>query len=466
LTNTDKKYIVTLKNEIIYDTFFQESTMYEFNRGMKIPLINGAVAEIVERLGSGGQGIVYKVLVNGSPYALKWYNASKLVNKKAFQKNIQANIDMGSPDARFLWPLSLTREGGGSFGYIMPLRPQGFSEFYDVLLNKVQFASMDTMFAAAMNIVAAFRALHRKGLSYQDLNDGNFFLNVSTGDVLVCDNDNCTPADQENSGRIGGKPGFMAPEIVRSEAHPSSLTDYYSLGVILFLLFFRNDPLMGLAYVQSVGITPERELELYGTKPVFIFDPHNASNRPVPGIHTAPLKLWSLFPEFFRAAFVKSFCDGMRNPDVRLPENEWLKLLVKLRDEFISCPSCGLTLPVEKFSSQGQILCGKCGGRFNFPLRFVIHNKYAVPLFPGKTIYACHVKNTDDWFTVAAKVLNQKFRDRWVIKNLSGESWFVSPAGGAGKNFDTGSAVPVVEDVTISFSQNSAGKIIAGNAKF
>ena len=28
------------------------------------------------------------------------------------------------------------------------------------------------------------------GYSYQDLNDGNFFINPQSGDVLICDNDN------------------------------------------------------------------------------------------------------------------------------------------------------------------------------------------------------------------------------------------------------------------------------------
>lgn len=35
--------------------------------------------------------------------------------------------------------------------------------------------------------------LHRHGYSYQDLNDGNFFINPESGDVLICDNDNVMP---------------------------------------------------------------------------------------------------------------------------------------------------------------------------------------------------------------------------------------------------------------------------------
>ena len=135
---------------------------------------------------------------------------------------------------------------------------------------------------------------------------------------MICDNDNVTPDGKKNSGNIGGKPGYMAPEIVRGESHPNSLTDCHSLAVILFKLFCRHDPLMGEQYVKSVCITEKREFELYGLSPVFIFDPNNATNRPVQGVHPNPIKLWPVYPAFLQEAFIKSFSEGMKNPNARL----------------------------------------------------------------------------------------------------------------------------------------------------
>lgn len=68
------------------------------------------------------------------------------------------------------------------------------------------------MLAAAMKICEGFRMLHLKGYSYQDLNDGNFFIRPSDGDVLICDNDNVMPQGQKSG--IMGKARYMAPEIV------------------------------------------------------------------------------------------------------------------------------------------------------------------------------------------------------------------------------------------------------------
>lgn len=177
----------------------------EFNKGQTISLEGGKSAKIISKLGEGGQGIVYSVKIDSKDYALKWYTC-KLANKKEFKKNLQTNIANGAPDSKFLWPLYLTEEINNSFGYVMELRPKNFSDFSDILNNKVRFSSTDTLVTSALNIVNAFRTLHRKGLSYQDLNDGNFFIDVSNGDVLICDNDNVTPDGMKNAGNIGGNP--------------------------------------------------------------------------------------------------------------------------------------------------------------------------------------------------------------------------------------------------------------------
>lgn len=55
--------------------------MGEFNKGKRIRVNNGGELEILEKLGEGGQGIVYRVRYNGEELALKWYFKNKLANK-------------------------------------------------------------------------------------------------------------------------------------------------------------------------------------------------------------------------------------------------------------------------------------------------------------------------------------------------------------------------------------------------
>ncbi len=431
--------------------------MKEFKKGDKISLLGGSSAVIENELGRGGQGIVYFVSIDKKSYALKWYTC-KFKNKEAFRKNMEANIAEGSPDIKFLWPLFLTNEQEGSFGYVMNLRPKEYSDFSDILNKKIDFPSTELVINSALNIVNGFRSLHRKGLSYQDLNDGNFFINVKTGDVLICDNDNVTPDGKQNPGNIGGTSGYMAPEIVRGKSNPNSLTDYHSLAVILFKLFCRHDPLVGEQFVKSVAITEKREYELYGLSPVFIFDPNDIINRPVKGIHPNPIKLWPIYPDFFQKAFIKSLADGMKNPNSRLPENEWQKTLVRLRDELLQCPECGNDIFLNRFSN-GEIKCS-CGHSYSHPLRLKLE-KYNVPLFPGVKLYACHTRgNNDDYSTVTGEVkVNKKNPAIWGIRNLSGDSWFIMPENGEGKNIENDSVVPIASNLNIQFKEVT-GKII------
>ena len=122
------------------------------------------------------------------------------------------------------------------------------------------------------------------GAKYQDISFGNLFFNPDNGDVLICDNDNVS-FDNSKPGGVLGTPGFMAPEIVRGEKRPSKDTDRYSLSVLLFYLFMVNHPLEGKLEASIRCMDMAARVKLYGTDPVFIFDPNNKTNRPVKGIH-------------------------------------------------------------------------------------------------------------------------------------------------------------------------------------
>lgn len=158
--------------------------------GDSVKMKYGGEAKVIEKFGSGGQGTVYKVLYNNKEYALKWYHKDVFKGKeKAFYDNLEKNIEKGAPTNDFLWPLGITDVHAGLFGYIMDIRPAGYYELTEFFVGtrkrkQVHFKSFNAIVDAAINIVQAFRELHNSGYSYQDINNGNFFINPNNGKVF------------------------------------------------------------------------------------------------------------------------------------------------------------------------------------------------------------------------------------------------------------------------------------------
>ena len=84
--------------------------MSDFRKGDKLKLTTGEEISIVDKIGEGGQGAVYRVLLNSQEYALKWYLPQYLKrlkpNYKSFYKNLKYNVATGSPSPAFLWQKS------------------------------------------------------------------------------------------------------------------------------------------------------------------------------------------------------------------------------------------------------------------------------------------------------------------------------------------------------------------------
>ncbi len=452
--------------------------MIELKSGDVIELEYGTSVKVIKELGSGGQGIVYLVEMHDKKYALKWYDVDKIHNLNAFKKNIASNIKDGSPSDKFLWPMYMTKaRQDNSFGYVMDLKPEGYDSFVDILnmykistdratgraiKTTVQFKSLYALVNSAINIINAFRQLHRAGKSYQDLNDGGFFIDTTTGDVLVCDCDNIAP-EGYNFG-IGGKPGYMAPEVVRGLAKPDVQTDKYSLGVVLFKLLFRGDPLEGEKVVKSVCLTEEAELLHYGKDAVFIYDPNDQSNRPVRGVHDNVIKLWNLYPQYIRDCFTKLFTEGIKNPNRRPIENEWQRLFVRLRAEILPC-QCGRTTYASVFKRlpNGNFSCTKCESEF-FALHFDAVN-YDIPIYEGCKLYECDtVRLSDDFNKVTGEVIENKIhRGVFGIKNLSDKVWKAKMPNGEFKDINPNGGFPIWNGLEIDFGDVTARILNSSN---
>ncbi len=353
--------------------------MSELKIGATVHLTNGTTATVKKLLGEGGQGYVYLASVNGKDMALKWYKNPPSSSPEKFYKNLRQNAESGAPAPMFIWPEYVTQHEQGSFGYVMKLRPNGYYEFGQFLINKQRFASFHAIFTAAIEICEAFKALHAKGLSYQDLNDGNFFIDPKTGHVMICDNDNAFP-NGEKSG-ILGKARYMAPEVVTGQRMPDAYTDKFSLAVILFYIIYMNHPFEGMKVLSHPCLTEEIERKCFGSEILFVAHPTDKSNSPVKGVHNNVIARWPIFPKLLRDTFTREFtAPVLLSPNKRLTELQWLDILTSVRDDLIRCPFCGK----ETFASlQNCLECKKS---------IVVTNtleieKRRLPLTDGNTLF-------------------------------------------------------------------------------
>lgn len=425
-------------------------------KNQKIKTADGKNIIVKDFLGEGGQGEVYLVTSENESYALKMYKEDESAD---FIYNLKSNIFKGSPSENFLWPLSFVELENGAFGYLMNLRPNNYKSFVSYLNGKVAFKNSATLLKWCIELCGSFKKLHEMGFSYQDLNDGSFFLDPDTGDLLICDNDNVT-ANKKNLG-ILGKMRYMAPEIVKGEKMPDIHSDRFSLAVILFLALCMGNPYEGERLKKYDIIDEKAELELFGTNPVFVYHKIDKSNRPVRGYHTSLINRWPAMPLYIKEAFHRTFVDGLNDREnERTTEIEWIKLLTKFRDELVTC-SCGRQYRYGIEENSSKALCPYCGAKR--PDRAILRiNKCDIVLEPNKYLYETHFdKYSSNYNSIKGKVIQNKNNPSiWGIKVDTDHDIEVKDKTGKVKTIPQAPGViTIINDLKIKFSSNAIGEI-------
>jgi len=402
--------------------------MDQFQSGKVIQTSLGIPIKIIRYLAGGGQGDVYEVEFNGARKALKWYRSPETMkDPKLFFDNLKRNVSKGSPDKTFLWPITVTETIDNSFGYVMDLIPDTYHELSEFMLRKASFTSFKASVEACIRIVSAFRLLHNSGRCYQDMNDGNFFIEPKSGKVLICDNDNV--ADNNTKTFIMGTPRYMAPEIVMGTAEPNTQTDRFSLSVVLFMILCMNHPLEGRHWLVPC-LTPDMEKRLYGSSALFLYDKDNADNRPVKGIHSNVIKRWNYIPNYIQDAFLRAFSKkAIREPGHRLRETDWLKVLVRFQSDIVRCQLCGNEVFITNASSTP---CDKCAKSINIKNTLKVSG-YSVTAAKGTRIYRIQLGSCDAdkaLMPIGQVVVNSKDPKRLGFRNATNQIMIgVSPSG-------------------------------------
>ena len=400
--------------------------------GQKVKAEMARITLTVKRkLGEGTQGEVYLVDGPHGQQALKWYKPAQatLDQTAAIRSLVQAGPPRGSAGARFIWPLDLvTAQGIPQFGYLMRLIDTSrFAELGEVQAHLKPVPGFRSLTRISYQLANSYRALHLSGLCYRDISDGNLMFDPVAGEILICDNDN-VGVNRQSRSQVWGTMEYMAPEIIRGEADPSTETDLHSLAVLLFNLWCWHHPFHGrMEYELRVWDIPAKR-KVYGN-PIFIFDPADSGNRPPadPDYETVGER-WGYCPASLRDLFVRAFTAGIREPRRRVTEGEWQRLFLQLADGIVSCPGCR----AENIWEPGgkALSCWNCESPVPLPPKLVVTTSFGahhVLLTDGATIshsvIAPGSREEGDPAPVGQVVRNPADPAIWGIRNLSRLTW-------------------------------------------
>lgn len=423
--------------------------------GTHLVSASGKTYETVKLLGVGGQGEVYDVLSGNQHYALKWYfkKSATARQKKILEKLLEnGSPTKDEPKDLFLWPQDLVfSKLGEPFGYVMPLRQAQFKGIVDLMKCRVK-PSFYVLLKACFNLAKGYSKLHERGFQYRDISFGNALFDPSTGDVKICDNDNVTP-NGVKEGCVRGTPRFMAPEIVRGEAKPSRNTDRFSLAVLLFYMLMVNHPLEGAQEGKIKCMDPAAMEKLYGTNPIFIFDPQNDTNRPVPGYHDNAIIYWNIYPQAIKDLFIHSFTTGLNTPGRRVTENQWMNTLAGLMSGIIACPYCGAKNFFDKQKAKDGHLCWnpRCAKKIPLGSQLVLGKgakEIRIPLTSETKLFSHHLNGDFDMDTVVGEIaVNPNNPVQWGVRNRSDGHWTYIKADGT--------QIPVGKEKSAAITRNA-----------
>jgi serine/threonine protein kinase len=336
-----------------------------------------------------------------------------------------------------------------------------FAELGEVWAHIKPVPNFTALCEISYQLANSYRALHLSGHCYRDISAGNLMFDHRTGEVLICDNDN-VGVNRQSRCQVWGTMEYMAPEIIRGEADPSTTTDLHSLAVLLFYLWCWHHPFHGkMEYAFRCWDIPAKK-KVYGEDPVFIFDKEDTRNHlPPDPDYAIARERWAFLPAGLKGLFARSFGEGLRNPARRVTEGEWQGLFLRMKDSIFSCPACR----AENFPGPDEKVqyCWHCHGMLRLPARLILRQPagpYPLVLNIGTRLLVRHLRPhapEEDVSTVLGEVVpHPQIPGSAGIRNLSGTDWSVEFPDGSTSSIPAGRAVPLHPGTIITINGISA----------
>jgi serine/threonine protein kinase/formylglycine-generating enzyme required for sulfatase activity len=204
--------------------------------------------EVLEELGRGGMGVVFKARQKG----MERLCALKVIATSAQVPSSQINrfVQEGRSAAQLHHPNIVKVYDCGreaSFFYIAMEFVQGRA-LSDLI--KAGALDLERRFEVILEVLEAVEYAHQKGVVHRDLKPQNILVEDGTGRALLIDfglaKDFSQGMELTQPGQILGSPFYLSPEQTRGESYKvDGRSDVFALGVLLYELAAGTRPFLG-----------------------------------------------------------------------------------------------------------------------------------------------------------------------------------------------------------------------------
>ncbi|MGF1488463.1 MAG: helix-hairpin-helix domain-containing protein [Prochloraceae cyanobacterium] len=300
-----------------------------------------------------GKGKIYQVLETPSLVA-KVYHSNKRIGIGSEKLELMLadppeNNSYPDVDIAIAWPVDLLAPKNNNqqiVGYLMPKIKNAISieryyqknslnhkKFKDPSCENFDFKSHKP-YRAAINLAAAFRAIHAKGYVIGDVNESNILVKEN-GSIVIINTDSfqvCNLAKNAIYYCSTSNPEFTPPELQGknlTKVHRTPQQDLFGLGILIFKLL-----MAGVHPYDSIFVSTDEARERtrpirlghfpYGKRKIFLSPP----------AQTPPFK--HLHPQL-QELFISCFEKGHSHPSARPNAIVWQQALQKAEAELLTC---------------------------------------------------------------------------------------------------------------------------------
>lgn len=216
--------------------------------------------ELLEPLGQGGQGYVYR----GLDKSLQRYVAVKVLQQSATERVVTDDVDRllqeAVSQARVTHPNIVTiyyvgKESGEPFLAMELVAGRAASE----LIENGPIDFRRTV-RTASQLTKALQFSYDLDIIHGDIKPSNVMIQED-GTVKLSDFGMARRVSEREASAIGGTPNYLAPEILAGQA-PSMQSDMYAMGVMLYEMTFGRLPVLLSGRSVDDWLTTHRQTEI------------------------------------------------------------------------------------------------------------------------------------------------------------------------------------------------------------